>query len=111
MYWSMYTAHIAFPAIMLSASMVYLDSLALRSQLDKACGHLCLSALAVLTQQHGRQCSDAETVVLWVSDLLWSVCSSAEVVSAISSMRSQVRVSAWSATLCIAKQHALTGTC
>jgi hypothetical protein len=54
MYWSMYTAHIAFPdVIMLSTSMVYLDSLSLRSQLDKACGHLCLIALAALTQQHG----------------------------------------------------------
>lgn len=91
MYWSMYTAHVSFPAvIMLSASIVYLDSLALQSQLDKACGHLCLVALAVLTQQHGRLCSDAETVVLWVSDLLWSVCSSAEVVSVVTTLRSNV---------------------
>ncbi len=54
MYWSMYTAHIAFPVvIMLSTSMVYLDSLLMCSQLDKACGHLCLITLAALTQQHG----------------------------------------------------------
>jgi hypothetical protein len=35
MYWSMYTAHILFPSvIMLSTSKVYLDSLSLRLQLD-----------------------------------------------------------------------------
>ena len=75
-----------------STSIVYVDGLLLRSQLDRACGHLCLCALAVITQQHGRVCSDAETVVLWVGDLLWSVCASAEIVGTVSSIRTRMPV-------------------
>ena len=43
--------------------------------------HLCLCALAVLTQQHERPCSDARAIVLLIVDLLWSVFASAEVVN------------------------------
>jgi hypothetical protein len=49
MYWCMYTVRIQFPGIIVfSASVVYLDSLLLRSQLDQAASHPCLCELAML---------------------------------------------------------------
>ena len=55
LYWSMYTVRMPFASVlMLSASVVYVDSIFMRSQLDKEAGHLSLCALAVLTQQHAR---------------------------------------------------------
>jgi hypothetical protein len=91
MYWCMYTVHIPFSGvIVLSASVVYVDALLLNSQLDRAAGHLCLVALAVATQQHGRECSDVGTVLTWVCDLLWSACTSAEVISSVSALRNNV---------------------
>jgi hypothetical protein len=91
MYWLMYTLRVPFAAvIILSASVVYVDALFLRSPLDCASGHLCLAALAVITQQHARECSDAATVALWVCDILWSACTSAEAVGCVSMLRAHV---------------------
>jgi hypothetical protein len=91
MYWSMYTVRMPFPAVvMLSASVVYVDSIFLQSQLDKEAGHLCLCALAVLTQQHARPCTDAMSVAICISDLLWSVFVSVEVVGHVSTLRNPV---------------------
>ena len=76
--------------LMLSASVVYVDSIFLRSQLDKEAGHLSLCALAVLTQQHARPCTDAMSVAICISDLLWSVFVSVEVVGHVSTLRNPV---------------------
>ncbi len=75
---------------MVCASIVYVDAMLLTSHLDKACGHLSLVALSVLTQQNTRECSDASVVALLVCDLLWSVCTSAEACNAVSSLRVHV---------------------
>jgi len=82
LFWCLYTVRLPFQAVlMLASSLVYVDGLLLGSRFDRACGHLCLCALAVLTQQHERSCSDARSVALLINDLLWSVFASAEVVS------------------------------
>jgi hypothetical protein len=69
--------------LMLCASLVYMDSLLMHNNaFDRSCGHLCVCALAVLTQ-HGvaleRDCNPTQTFVLMACDLLWSACASAEV--------------------------------
>jgi hypothetical protein len=88
LYWSMYTVRMPFASVlMLSASVVYVDSIFMRSQLDKEAGHLSLCALAVLTQQHARQCTDAMSVALCINDLMWSVFASVEVVGHVSTLR------------------------
>lgn len=82
LFWCLYTVRLPFQAVlMVASSLVYVDGLLLGSRFDRACGHLCLCALAVLTQQHERSCSDARSVALLINDLLWSVFASAEVVS------------------------------
>jgi hypothetical protein len=87
-YSCLYTFRIPMAGVMmLCASLVYIDALLLSSHLDKSSGHLTLVALAVLTQQHARECSDAGAVALLISDLAWSVCTSAEVCSSVSSWR------------------------
>lgn len=93
-YWCLYTVRVPAAGVtMLCASTIYMDAMLLNSHLDKACGHLCLVALAVLTQQNARECSDAGVVALLVCDLLWSVCTSAEVCSTLCSWRVHVPVS------------------
>jgi hypothetical protein len=86
---------------MLCASVVYMDAMLLTSHLDKACGHLSLVALAVLTQQHARECSDAGVVALLVCDLLWSVGTSAEVCSTLCAWRVHVPVAVKVLAACI----------
>ena len=73
--------------LMLRASVVYVDSIFLLSQLDKEAGHLSLCALAVLTQQHARQCTDAMSVAFCINDLMWNVFVSVEVVGHVSTLR------------------------
>ena len=109
MYWLMYTLHVAFPVVMmLTASIVYIDSLFLRSHLEEASGHLCLAALAVLTQQHSRECSDAGTVALWVCDLIWSACTSAEAIGRVSMLRAPIPSYVKIFTICaFASMHVL----
>jgi hypothetical protein len=81
LFWCIHTVKLHSQAVlMLTSSLVYVDALFLGSRFDRACGHLCLCALAVLTQQHERLCSDARSVVLLINDLLWSVLASSEVV-------------------------------
>jgi hypothetical protein len=66
---------------MLTVSFVYIDSILMNdNNFDRACGHLCMCALAVLTQQHQRVCSSSETVLIVVCDLLWSACAGVEVI-------------------------------
>ena len=85
-FWCLYTARLPFQGVlMLAGSVVYVDSLLLGTRhFDRACGHLCLCALAVLAQQISRPCSDVYSIVLLLNDLLWSVFASAEVVSSTS---------------------------
>jgi len=67
--------------LMLTVCVVYIDSLAMYpSDFDRACGHLCMCALAVLTQQQQSTCSSSEIVLLLVCDLLWSACAGVEVI-------------------------------
>lgn len=102
LYWCMYTIYMSFAGVLaVAASIVYLDGLMLQSHLDKATGHLCLVALAVLTQQHVRPCSESGTVFILVWDVLWSTCSSAEVVSSVSSFRNNVPHTAKIVAVCI----------
>ncbi len=94
--------------LMLSVSVVYVDSVFLRSQLDKEAGHLCLCALAVLTQQHARRCSDAMSVALCINDLMWSVFVSVEVVGHVSMLRTPVSANVKTLiACCFASSHAL----
>jgi hypothetical protein len=61
--------------LMLTVCIVYVDSVIMHENyFDHACGHLCMCALAVLTQQHQTVCSSTEIVLIIVCDLLWSVC-------------------------------------
>ena len=65
MFWCMDSAQLHFAGILaLSASIVYLDSLVFRTQMDTAAGHLCLCGLAVLSQKHSQQCSDTGSLML-----------------------------------------------
>ena len=91
-FWCLYTVRLPFSAVlMVSCSLVYVDSLLLGTQhFDRACGHLCLCALAVLTQQHELPCSDSRAIVQLIVDLLWSVFASAEVVSQTTLMRTHL---------------------
>jgi hypothetical protein len=90
LFWCLYTVRLPFQAVlMLASSLVYVDGLLLGSRFDRACGHLCLCALAVLTQQHEHSCSDVRSAVLLINDLLWSVFASAEVVSSTAAARPQ----------------------
>lgn len=109
MYWCMYTARFHFPGIIvLSASVVYLDSMVLRSPLDEAAGHLCLCALAVLTQQHARECSDLSTVAVLIIDLVWSTLISAEVIGSVSGVRVRMSLFLKTALACaLASAHVL----
>lgn len=101
-YWCLYTFRIPMSAVMmLCSSLVYIDALLLTSHMDKACGHLTLAALAVLTQQHTRECSDAGAVAILISDLVWSVCSSAEVFSSVTSWRVHVPMTLKVAGACL----------
>ena len=111
MYWCMYTVRMQMPGIIvLSASVVYLDSLLLRSQLDQAAGHLCLCALAVLTQQSARQCSDASMVALMIVDLVWSTLISAEVIGSVSGVRVHMPLHSKTVAACaFASAHVLVG--
>lgn len=91
LFWCLYTVRLPFQAVLvLASSLVYIDGLLLRSHFDRACGHLCLCALAVLTQQHERSCSDARSVALLTTDLIWSVFASAEVVGSTTLARAQL---------------------
>lgn len=86
---SMGTQHQA--VLMLCVSVVYIDCLLMHNnQFDRACGHLCLCALSVLTQQQYRVCSNTETVLLLMCDLLWSACASVEVVVRTAGVRLHV---------------------
>jgi len=90
-YWCLYTVRLHFAAVtMFCASVVYIDAILFLSHVDQACGHLTLAGLAVLTQQHNHECSDAGVVALVVCDLVWSVCTSAEVCSSLFTWRVQV---------------------
>jgi hypothetical protein len=67
--------------LMITVCIVYIDSLMMNfSDFDGACGHLCMCALAVLTQQQESTCSSSEIVLILVCDLLWSACAGVEVI-------------------------------
>ena len=68
--------------LMFTVCIVYIDSLMMHdNSFDRACGHLCVCALAVLTQQQQQAvCSSSETVLMIVCDLLWSACAGVEVI-------------------------------
>ena len=84
MFWCMDSAQLHFAGILaLSASIVYLDSLVFRTQMDTAAGHLCLCGLAVLSQKHSQQCSDTGRLMLLLLDILWSTMASAEVIGSV----------------------------
>jgi hypothetical protein len=66
---------------MVTVCFVYIDSILMHdNNFDRACGHLCMCALAILTQQQGRVCSSTESVLVIVCDLLWSACAGVEVI-------------------------------
>ena len=84
MFWCMDSAQLHFAGILaLSASIVYLDSLVFRTQMDTAAGHLCLCGLAVLSQKHSQQCIDTGRLMLLLLDILWSTMASAEVIGSV----------------------------
>jgi hypothetical protein len=67
--------------LIFTVCIVYVDSVIMHeNQFDRACGHLCMCALAVLTQQHETVCGSTETVLIMVCDLLWSACAGVEVI-------------------------------
>jgi len=111
MYWSMYSIALAFPSvIMLTAAIVFLDSLFMRSHTDMASGHLCLCALAVLTQQSSRQCGEGGMLAMMVIDLVWSTLVSADLVSSISGVRVNVWLYGKALLACaFASAHVLVG--
>jgi len=110
-YWCMYSAAMSFPGvIMLTTSIVYLDSLCMRSHTDMASGHLCLCALAVLTQQSARQCGDGGMLTMMVIDLVWSTLVSAEMVGSISGVRVHLPPHSKAVLACaFASAHVLVG--
>lgn len=110
-YWCMYSAALTFPGvIMLTASIVYLDSMLMRSHTDMASGHLCLCALAVLTQQSARQCSDGGFLAMMVIDLVWSTLVSADMVGSISGVRVHLSPQSKALLACaFASAHVLVG--
>lgn len=67
---------------MVTASAVYIDSLLMReNNFDRACGHVCVCALAALTQlQAQEQCSNAQVLFVTCIDLLWSASAGVEVI-------------------------------
>ena len=67
--------------LMLTVCIVYIDSLIMHDNyFDRACGHLCMCALAVLTQQQQTTCSSSGIVLIIVCDLLWSACAGVEII-------------------------------
>ena len=67
--------------LMITVCIVYIDSLLMNfSDFDRACGHLCMCALAILTQQQQSTCSSSEIVLILVCDLLWSAGAGVEVI-------------------------------
>jgi hypothetical protein len=110
-YWCMYSAALSFPGvIMLTASIVYLDSMLLRSHTDMASGHLCLCALAVLTQQSARQCSEGGMLAMMIIDLVWSTLVSADMVGSISGVRVHLSPQSKALLACaFASAHVLVG--
>ena len=69
------------PLLMLTACYVYLDIFLMwDSHFDRATGHLCVCALAILTQQQQIKCGNSEALILIVCDLLWSACAGVEVI-------------------------------
>ena len=110
-YWCMHSAALSFPGvIMLTASIVYLDSMLMRSHTDMASGHLCLCALAVLTQQSARQCSDGGMLAMMVIDLVWSTLVSADMVGSIIGVRMHLSPQSKALLACaFASAHVLVG--
>lgn len=110
-YWCMHSAALSFPGvIMLTASIVYLDSMLMRSHTDMASGHLCLCALAVLTQQSARPCSDGGMLAMMGIDLVWSTLVSAEMVGNISGVRMHLPPHSKALIACaFASAHVLVG--
>jgi hypothetical protein len=110
-YWCMYSVALTFPGvIMLTASIVYLDSMLMRSHTDMASGHLCLCALAVLTQQSARQCSDGGMLAMMIIDLVWSTLVSADMVGSIIGVRVHLSPQSKALLACaFASAHVLVG--
>ena len=68
---------------MIIACVVYIDSMLMSEfHFDKACGHLCVCALAVLTQlqQQKVHCSSSQVLFITFIDLLWSAAAGVEVI-------------------------------
>lgn len=67
---------------MITACVVYMDSIVMRQQhFDRACGHLSMCALAVLTQlQTQVACSNSQLLFITVLDLVWSASAGVEVI-------------------------------
>jgi len=110
-YWGMYSAALAFPSvIMLTASIVFLDSQLMRSHADMASGHLCLCALAVLTQQSARQCGEGGMLAMMLVDLVWSTLVSADLVGGVTGVRVHLPPSTKALLACaFASAHVLVG--
>ena len=67
---------------MITVCAVYIDSMFMNEQnFDRACGHLCVCALSLVTQlgtQEQRLCNNSQTLIIVSCDLLWRACASVE---------------------------------
>ena len=76
--------------LMLTVCVVYIDSLLMHdNHFDRACGHVCMCSLAVITQQQQAVCSSSETVLIIACDLLWSASAGVEVILRTTRVRMQ----------------------
>lgn len=88
---------------MITTCAVYIDSIVMRhNNFDRACGHLGMCALAVLTQlQTQEPCSNSQTLFITVLDLVWSASAGVEVILRTTGSKMQAQQTLKTLTCCV----------
>lgn len=90
LYTLLYTFALPVTAVlMIAACIVATDAFHNRLNVyDTTCGHLCLCALAVLTQQHKAiHCYEGAQIAIWIVDFAWCLYASFEVSAVVLDLR------------------------